>query len=93
MVAGTGKLNTVVVWIILLCLVLAGPVLSNTIWLHASGYYRHAISNPNSFLGETMAVNQFLDMLGMAFCGILFVASFVIWKRRAKSRDSYGTEA
>lgn len=80
------KLNSVVIWLVLLCLVLVCPPLSNTIWLHASGYYSYAISPPNNFLDETIAVNQFLNLVGMVIGGIIFIVSFAIWRALGKSR-------
>lgn len=78
------RINSVVIWLILLCVVLVSPTLSNVIWLHASGYYSHAISNHSDFLGETVAVNEFLNVVGMLISGIVFAVSFAIWRSRMK---------
>lgn len=81
------RLHAVIIWLVLLCLVLASPALSNAIWLHASGYYSHAISTHNYFLGETIAVNQFLNIVGMVIGGVIFIVSFAIWTAHLKSRN------
>jgi hypothetical protein len=84
------RLRGVVVWLVLFCLVLVSPAFSNAIWLHASGYYSHAVSNHNVFLVETIAVNQFLNVVGMVIGGIIFIVSFAIWTNREKSQSLRG---
>jgi hypothetical protein len=81
------KLYAAFLWLVLLCIVLVCAPLSNFIWLHASGYYHHALSNPNDYLGETVAVNQFIDILGMFISGVFFVISVILLKPEKKDKS------
>lgn len=78
---------SVMIWLFYLALVVVCAPLSNSIWLYSSGIYDH-MQGTNSFLGETLAVNQLIDILGMVVAGILFVVTLTLLKIRKKQKDA-----